>query len=299
MVKRKMKVLFGKDVANNKLVEIKSKAKKFKEENGRAVSLSVVIVGDNPASQSYVRSKEKACDEVNFRRISYRLPSDTSSKELLDLIEVLNNDKTVDGILVQLPLPRHINEKEIIKNISPNKDVDGLTPVNMGKLLLGINGIAPCTPSGILDILDYYNIETSGKNVVVIGRSNIVGKPLGVLLGKKGKDATVTICNSKTNDLTSYTKKADILISAIGKPEFITSSMIKKNTVIIDVGINRVEDKKYKKGYHLVGDVNYSDCEKVASAITPVPGGVGLMTVAKLIENTLFCAEKSIDFNLG
>jgi methylenetetrahydrofolate dehydrogenase (NADP+)/methenyltetrahydrofolate cyclohydrolase len=224
---------------------------------------------------------------LGFGHKDYNLDAHTTEDELLDLIEDLNNDSSVDGILVQLPLPKGLDEEKVIEAINPNKDVDGFHPMNTGKLLTGLDGFVSCTPNGVMAMLNYYNIETSGKHAVIVGRSNIVGKPMAALLMQKGVDATVTVCNSRTKNLENYTKTADILIAAIGKSEFITASMIKDGAVVIDVGINRVEDKSRKRGYRVCGDVNYADCESKASAMTPVPGGVGLMTIAMLMENTV------------
>jgi len=289
-----MQILSGKEVSQAQLEQVKEEGIKFNEQFGRFPCLAVILVGDNPASQSYVKSKHKACVRLGFGHKDYHLPDETTETELLRLIDQLNTDTTVDGILVQLPLPKGLDEEKVIEAIDPNKDVDGFHPMNTGKLLTGLDGFVSCTPSGVMAILRYYHIETSGKHAVIVGRSNIVGKPMAALLMKKGVDATVTICNSRTKDLASYTKTADILIAAIGKSEYITASMIKDGAVVIDVGINRVEDASRKRGYRVCGDVDYADCESKASAMTPVPGGVGLMTIAMLMENTLKGAKINV-----
>jgi methylenetetrahydrofolate dehydrogenase (NADP+)/methenyltetrahydrofolate cyclohydrolase len=254
----------------------------------------VVLVGDDPASATYVASKGKACEAMGFDHRDYRLTVETTESELLSLVQKLNDDPLVDGILVQLPLPSHLDEKSIIHAIRPDKDVDGLHPVNVGRLMLGDPSFVACTPAGVMRILDYYKIETKGKEVVVVGRSNIVGKPMAALMIQKGRDATVTICHSRTEDLVSHTKKADILIAAIGKPHAITKEMVKNGAVVIDVGINRVVDTSKKRGYRLVGDVDYEGVSTICSAITPVPGGVGVMTIAMLMENTLLAAKMHV-----
>jgi len=286
-----MQVLSGKEVANAKLDELSVECGEFIKKNGYSPQLAVILVGDNPASQSYVNSKKKACIKLGFAHKDYLLDEKTSEEYLLSLIKDLNNDKTVHGILVQLPLPKGLDEQKVIESIDPKKDVDGFHPINVGKLSIGLDCFVSCTPNGVLSILDYYNIETKGKHVVILGRSNIVGKPMASLLIQKGRDATVTITHSKTKNLKEITKTADILISAIGIPLFVKSDMVKKDAVIIDVGINRIEDKTRKRGYRVVGDVDFDDVALVASAMTPVPGGVGLMTIAMLMENTMKSAR--------
>lgn len=245
---------------------------------GRAPHLVVILVGENPASISYVTGKEKACREVGFQSTIIRLKEDITEDELLKQIDELNNDDLVDGILVQLPLPRHIDEKKVIEAISVSKDVDGFHPINVAKLHLGEKCLLPCTPKGIMTMLKSINVDLQGKNCCVIGRSNIVGKPVASLL--VSSNATVTICHSKTVDLKNVTNKADILIVAIGKPKMITKEFVKPGAIVIDVGVNRVDG-------HLCGDVDYDDCFDTCSAITPVPKGVGPMTITSLMENTL------------
>ena len=244
--------------------------------------LAVIIVGDDPASRVYVNNKKKACDEIGIYSEEYALPEETSEEELLALIRKLNGKKEINGILVQLPVPKQINEETIINAIDPKKDVDAFHPVNVGKIMVGNFDFVPCTPAGVMELIDESGIDVAGKECVVVGRSNIVGKPQAMLL--LHKNGTVTICHSKTKNLKEKTKQADILIAAVGKPNFITGDMIKEGTVVIDVGINRIAEKK------LVGDVDFESAEKVAGAITPVPGGVGPMTIAMLMKNTVKAA---------
>jgi methylenetetrahydrofolate dehydrogenase (NADP+)/methenyltetrahydrofolate cyclohydrolase len=282
-----MVVLSGKEVANSKLEELKSKTQSFIEKYNRKPTLAVILVGEDPASQTYVASKKKACIKLGYGHKDYVLDKEVTQKELNSLVDALNEDYSVDGILVQMPLPKHLNEQEVIERIRSDKDVDGFHPINVGKLLIGLDCFVSCTPKGIMAILDYYHIETQSKNVVIIGRSNIVGKPMASLLIQKGRDATVTIAHSRTKNLKELTKSADILIAAIGRANFVTADMVKEDCVVIDVGINRVEDSSRKRGYRVVGDVDYQNVSAKVSAITPVPGGVGLMTIAMLMENTL------------
>jgi methylenetetrahydrofolate dehydrogenase (NADP+)/methenyltetrahydrofolate cyclohydrolase len=282
-----MVVLSGKEVANSKLEELKSKTQSFIEKYNRKPTLAVILVGEDPASQTYVASKKKACIKLGYGHKDYVLDKEVTQTELNSLVDALNEDNSVDGILVQMPLPKHLNEQEVIERIRSDKDVDGFHPINVGKLLIGLDCFVSCTPKGIMAILDYYHIETQSKNVVIIGRSNIVGKPMASLLIQKGRDATVTIAHSRTKNLKELTKSADILIAAIGRANFVTADMVKEDCVVIDVGINRVEDSSRKRGYRVVGDVNYQNVSAKVSAITPVPGGVGLMTIAMLMENTL------------
>lgn len=250
--------------------------------NGIFPGLAVVIVGDDPASRVYVNSKKKACEELGIYSEEHALSADTTEEELLELIDKLNNDKKVNGVLVQLPLPKHINEENIINAISPKKDVDAFHPVNVGRIMVGNYDFVPCTPAGVMELIKESGIEISGKECVVIGRSNIVGKPQAMLL--LHENGTVTICHSRTKDLKKTVKNADIVVAAVGKPNFITGDMIKEGAVVIDVGINRIADKK------LVGDVDFESAKNVASAITPVPGGVGPMTIAMLMKNTVKAA---------
>jgi methylenetetrahydrofolate dehydrogenase (NADP+)/methenyltetrahydrofolate cyclohydrolase len=255
--------------------------------------LAVVLVGEDPASVSYVTGKEKALAEVGMADRSFRLPATTTEAELLTLIAKLNADPSVHCILVQLPLPKHINEARVIMAIDPSKDVDGFHPVSVGNMVIDRPGFLPCTPHGVLVLLKEAGIATNGAHAVVVGRSNIVGKPLSILLARKDCNATVTLCHTGTKDLPYYTRQADILIAAVGKPRVITADMIKPGAAVIDVGVNRVEDSTAKKGFRLVGDVDFVPACEVASFITPVPRGVGPMTIAMLMENTLLAAERA------
>jgi methylenetetrahydrofolate dehydrogenase (NADP+) / methenyltetrahydrofolate cyclohydrolase len=259
---------------------------------GISPCLAVVLVGDDPASISYVAGKEKALAEVGMTDRSFRLPSSTPESEILSLVAKLNGDPSVHGILVQLPLPGHIDESRVIMSIDPSKDVDGFHPVSVGNMVIDRPGFLPCTPHGVLVLLREAGIETRGAHAVVVGRSNIVGKPLAILLARRDCNATVTVCHTGTRDLASFTRQADILIAAVGKPRVITADMIKKGAAVIDVGVNRVEDPTAKKGFRLVGDVDFIPACEVASYITPVPRGVGPMTIAMLMENTLLAAER-------
>ncbi|TAK56977.1 MAG: bifunctional 5,10-methylenetetrahydrofolate dehydrogenase/5,10-methenyltetrahydrofolate cyclohydrolase, partial [Bacteroidetes bacterium] len=272
----------GKKIAEQIKLEIKQEALRLKTEKGLTPGLAFILVGENPASQSYVKMKGKACEELEFYSITERLPSDTSEGYLLQLISRFNNDEKLHGILVQLPLPHHINEEHIISAIDYRKDVDGFHPVNIGRLVAGQECLKPCTPLGVQELLLRSGNDPGGKHVVVVGRSNIVGKPvMNILLQKQaGANAVVTITHTGVKDISFFTKQADILIAAIGKPEYVTGKMLKPGTVVIDVGINRVEDSTTKNGYKIVGDVHFASASQVASAITPVPGGVGPMTIA-------------------
>lgn len=257
--------------------------------------LAVILVGDDPASHFYVASKGKACEEAGIGSVTHRLPADTSEDALLALIDQVNADPTLHGLLVQMPLPKHINSERVLHRVSPAKDVDGFHPVNVGKLVLGDRtGFRPATPYGVQQMLVRERIETRGAHVVVLGRSNIVGRPMAGLLLQDGPggNATVTVCHSRSRDLPSLTRQADILIAAIGKPEFVTAEMVKPGAVVIDVGINRVEDATKPRGYRIVGDVAFEPVRALASAITPVPGGVGPMTIAMLLVNTLQAARQ-------
>lgn len=276
-------IIDGKLVSSVVRSKIAEEILDFKNNSGITPGLAVVIVGDNPASMVYVRNKKKACEQVGINSYEIALPADISEADLLERVIQLNNDESVHGILVQLPLPAHINEETIINAIDPKKDVDAFHPSNVGRIMIGNYSFLPCTPAGIMDLLDYYNISISGKKCVVLGRSNIVGKPMAHLLLEK--NGTVTVCHSRTADLKEETKNADILVVAIGKPEFVTADMVKDGAVVIDVGINRTEDGK------LVGDVDFAGVSNVASYITPVPGGVGPMTITTLLKNTLTAAK--------
>jgi len=263
---------------------------------GITPGLTVVIVGEDPASQTYVAAKEKASVEAGMKGETIRLPADTPQPELEALIDRLNADATVHGILVQSPLPRHMDANTVVRRILPEKDVDGFHPVNVGKLLIGeTDGFAPCTPAGVQELLVRYGVETKGKEVVIVGRSNIVGKPMAALLMQQGAgaDCTVTVCHSRTKDLLFHTRRADIVIAALGKPEMITGDMIRPGAVVIDVGISRVDDATRARGYRLAGDVHFESASKVASLITPVPGGVGPMTIAMLLKNTVRAARQA------
>jgi len=262
---------------------------------GITPGLSVVLVGDDPASAVYVRSKGKACEEAGMRGETIRLPAETSEDALLAQVDRLNADPNVHGILVQMPLPRHIAADKVIRRIRPEKDVDGFHPVNVGKLSIGErDGFVPCTPAGAIELLVRSGVETRGKDAVVVGRSNIVGKPMAALLMQDapGGNATVTVCHSRTSNLAGHIRRADIVVAAIGKPEMITGDMIKPGAVVIDVGINRVNDPAVPKGYRIVGDVHFASAREVASLITPVPGGVGPMTIAMLMTNTVRAAAQ-------
>ena len=267
------------------------------KEKGIRPGLAVVLVGENPASQVYVRAKGKACDEAGMKSVTINLPAETCEADVLATVDRLNDDPEINGMLVQLPLPKHINSEKVIHRISPAKDVDGFHPVNVGKLVLGDKtGFRPATPYGVQQMLLRSGIETKGANVVVVGRSAIVGKPMANLLIQDGPggNATVTVCHSRSRDLPAITRGADILIVAIGKPEFVTGDMVKPGAVVIDVGINRVDDPSNPRGYRLCGDVKFAEAAEVAAAITPVPGGVGPMTIAMLLMNTLQGVKQTI-----
>ena len=277
-------VIDGKAISAQIRAEIAEEVSAFTAEHGFAPSLTVIIVGEDPASQVYVRNKEKACAQVGIKSDIIHLPAETEESELLAIIDGLNKDKSVNGILVQLPLPKHINEKNVIAKIDAKKDVDAFSYENTGRIMTGDFDFLPCTPAGVMELLHRSGISVSGKDCVVIGRSNIVGKPMAMLL--MHDNGTVTVCHTKTKDLKSHTLRADILVSSVGKPNFVTADMIKDGAVIIDVGINRLTDGK------LTGDVDYNGCFEKASAITPVPGGVGPMTVTMLLKNALTAAKK-------
>ena len=275
------KLLMGKEVSARIKAELKTEVENLKKE-GINPGLAVIIVGEDPASQVYVRNKKRACEECGIYSEKYALPAETTQEELLKLIDELNNKSSISGILVQLPVPEHIDEKTIINAIAPNKDVDAFHPVNVGKIMVGNYDFVPCTPAGVMELIKESGIDVSGKECVIVGRSNIVGKPQAMLL--LHQNGTVTICHSKTKNLAEKTKNADILVAAVGIPNFIKGDMIKEGAVVIDVGINRLENKK------LCGDVEFESAEKVAGAITPVPGGVGPMTIAMLMKNTVKAA---------
>ena len=273
-----MIIIDGKMVASKIKENIAAEVKTLKQKTGKTPGLAVILVGNDPASAVYVRNKNKTCENLGFHSFENILPADTSESKLLGLIHELNIDDRVNGILVQLPLPDQISSNKILEAINPKKDVDGFHLENVGRLVTGNSTFKPCTPEGIIQLLDHYEVNIEGKHAVILGRSNIVGKPISLLLLER--NATVTICHSKTQNLSAITKSADILIAAIGKPNFVTEDMIKDDTIVIDVGINRVDNK-------LIGDVDYQSVSKKASLITPVPGGVGPMTIAMLMANTL------------
>ena len=284
------KVIDGKAVAADIRAQVAKRVEALKAK-GVMPALSVILVGDNPASVSYVTGKQKALAEAGMVDKSIHLPESTSERELLDLIAKLNADPSVHGILVQLPLPKHINEEKVTLAIDPKKDVDGFHPVNMGNLLIGRKGFLPCTPHGVLILLERAGVQTNGARVAVIGRSNIVGKPMALLLSRKEYNSTVTLCHTGTKDLAAITREADIIIAAAGRPNTVTADMVKEGAVVIDVGVNRVPDASKKSGFRLAGDVDYEAIKQKASVITPVPGGVGPMTIALLMQNTIEAAE--------
>lgn len=288
------KIIDGKAISDQIKKEIAAEVANMIDHGMNAPHLAAVIVGEDGASQTYVASKEKACHSVGMTSSVYRLPARTTEEELLKTVEFLNNDPEIDGYIIQLPLPKHINEDRVIAAINPAKDVDGFTSINVGRLQLGQPCFVPATPNGIMELIKRSGIETVGKNVVVLGRSNIVGTPMAVLMSRKGIDATVTMCHSKTKDIASITRQADIIVVAIGKPGFLTADMVKPGAVVIDVGIHRIEDPNSPKGYKIIGDVDYDEVYKVASKITPVPGGVGPMTIVSLLQNTLKAAKGEV-----
>lgn len=291
-----MIILDGKKTANDIKNEIAKEVEILKSKGLKVPHLAAILVGNDGASLTYVNSKVKACDKVGFNSTLIHLKDTISQEQLLQEIENLNNNNDIDGYIVQLPLPKHIDEQKVLMAVNPNKDVDGFHPTNVGKMTLELPTFLPATPFGILELLERYKIETQGKNVVVLGRSHIVGRPISILLSQKRKvgNATVTLCHSRTKNLRDFTKKADIIIAAIGIPEFLTGEMVKDGVVIIDVGITRVKDVTKKRGYRLAGDVHFDSVSKKASYITPVPGGVGPMTIAMLLKNTLLAVKNFI-----
>ncbi|TXC81994.1 bifunctional methylenetetrahydrofolate dehydrogenase/methenyltetrahydrofolate cyclohydrolase FolD [Luteibaculum oceani] len=289
-----MRILDGKKTAEQVRQEIKKEVATWVDKGNRPPHLAAVLVGDNGASQTYVNAKIKDCEEVGFKSSLIKLSDTITEKELLEKIDELNSDESLDGYIVQLPLPKHINEKKITQAISPTKDVDGFHPENLGKMVLNLPTFLPATPYGIMQLLEYYSIDTSGKNCVVVGRSNIVGTPVSILMSRNNDpgNATVTLAHSRTQNLEALIKTADILIVALGKPDFIKGDMVKEGAVIIDVGITRVTDSSRKKGYRVAGDVHFESVKKKASFITPVPGGVGPMTRVSLLKNTLLACKR-------
>ncbi len=288
------KIIDGKQIAADMRAELKAEVAKLKDK-GIVPGLAVILVGEDPASQSYVTAKEKACAEAGIYSDDNRLPEDTTQEKLMALVERMNKDARINGILVQLPLPGHLNEWEVLFAIDPAKDVDGFHPVNVGKMVVGEKGFLPCTPHGVIQLLIRSGVKLEGAEVVIVGRSNIVGKPLANMLIQKNKkgNATVTVCHTRTKDLASHTRRADIVIAAAGRPNTVTADMIKDGAVVIDVGVNRVEDATKKKGYRLVGDVDFEAVKEKASFITPVPGGVGPMTITMLLYNTVESAKRA------
>ena len=284
-----MILLDGKKTSQDIKQEIAVEVKNRKEKGLKIPHLAAVIVGNDGASMTYVNSKVKSCQQIGFNSTLIELPEDTTEEQLLHEIDALNEDADIDGFIVQLPLPKQIDEQKVLMAVDPDKDVDGFHPVNVGKMTLDLPAFLPATPAGIMELLERYEIETSGKNVVVIGRSHIVGRPMSILLSQKRKvgNATVTITHSRTKDLASITREADIVVAALGMAEFLTGDMVKDGVTIIDVGITRVPDETKKRGYRLAGDVHFESVSKKASYITPVPGGVGPMTIAMLLKNTL------------
>ena len=286
-------IIDGKQIAADVRQDVANKVSELKKK-GIAPCLAVILVGENPASVSYVTGKQKALAEVGMVDRSVHLPENTSEDDLLKLIDELNKDNSVHGILVQLPLPKHINEDKVIMAIAPEKDVDGFHPVSVGNMMIGRPGFLPCTPHGIIVLLKKMGIETSGKHAVVIGRSNIVGKPVSILLARKDTNCTVTMCHTGTKNMAEITKQADILVVASGHPHTLTKDMVKPGAVIIDVGVNRIPDSSKKSGFRLIGDCDFDDLVETASYITPVPGGVGPITIAMLMYNTLESAQNNI-----
>ena len=288
-------IIDGKQVAADIRAELKAKVEKLKATTGVTPGLAVVLVGDDPASKSYVTAKEKACAEIGLFSDDNRLPADCSQERLLQLIDRLNHDPRIHGILVQLPLPKHIDETQVIMAIDPAKDVDGFHPVNVGRMVIGEKAFLPCTPHGVLQLLQRSGIKTAGAHAVIVGRSNIVGKPLANLLLQKtaAGNATVTVCHTGTRDLAHFTRQADIVIAAAGRPNTITADMIRPGAAVIDVGVNRVEDPQAPRGYRLVGDVDFEAVRAKASFLTPVPGGVGPMTITMLLHNTVQAASEA------
>jgi methylenetetrahydrofolate dehydrogenase (NADP+)/methenyltetrahydrofolate cyclohydrolase len=291
-----MTILDGKLLAQTIKEELKVSVTKIVENGGKPPHLAAVLVGDSPASQAYVRNKVRSCEQVGFESTLIQRPADATQEEILAIVQQLNEDPNIDGFIVQLPLPKHIDESVVNLAIDPRKDVDGFHPVNFGRMAQGLPAYLPATPFGILEMLRRYDIKTAGKEVVVLGRSNIVGTPMSILLSRKGEpgDATVTICHSRTKNLAEHTRRADILIAAIGQAEFVKADMVKEGAVVIDVGMNRVDDATTASGYRLTGDVDYADVAPKTSYITPVPGGVGQLTVMALLLNTLKANQKEI-----
>ncbi|MCF8360539.1 MAG: bifunctional methylenetetrahydrofolate dehydrogenase/methenyltetrahydrofolate cyclohydrolase FolD [Prolixibacteraceae bacterium] len=289
-----MELIDGKKVSQEIKAEIAEEVKKIKEQGGKTPHLAAILVGHDGGSETYVAYKIKDCEAVGFKSSLVRYEDDVTEQELLSKIYELNNDDDIDGFIVQLPLPDHINEQKVIEAINPRKDVDGFHPENVGRMVIGLPSFVSATPFGIVELLKRYNIETSGKNCVVVGRSNIVGRPLSILMSQKAINTTVTVAHSRTKNLKEVCRNADILIAAIGSPEFVTADMVKEGAVVIDVGTTRVPSSETKSGFRLKGDVKFSEVSEKCSYITPVPGGVGPMTRVSLLKNTLLAATRKI-----
>lgn len=288
-----MKLIDGKTIAETIKNEIRTEVAAIIDRDERTPHLAAILVGNDPASETYVSSKERACQSLGITSSLYRFEESVTEEKLLSVIAFINSDPDIDGLIVQQPLPRHINTDRVVAAIHPDKDVDGFHPLNVGKMTLGIPSFLPATPMGIVELMKRSKIQTEGKHVVVLGRSNIVGTPIALMLSRKSSpgNATVTLCHSKTENLNAMCRQADILIAAIGQPGFVTADMVKPGAVVIDVGIHRIDDKS-EKGYHITGDVNFKEVSKIAGAITPVPGGVGAMTIAALLMNTMKAYKK-------
>ncbi len=283
----------GKKIASEIKKEIAEEVARLRIAGGKIPHLAAILVGNNGSSEIYVANKVKDCAEVGFRSTLLRFGTDISESELLNRISELNDNSDIDGFIVQLPLPVHISENRVIEKIDPSKDSDGFHPVNLGKMMIGVPGFLPATPFGIIELIKRYNIETAGKNCVIIGRSNIVGRPLSILLSQKGSDATVTVVHSRTKNIKEIVLRADIIVAAMGSPAFVTADMVKEGAVVIDVGTTRIQSLESKSGYKLVGDVDFNNVAPKCSYITPVPGGVGPMTRVSLLRNTLMAAKKN------
>ncbi|MCF6365310.1 MAG: bifunctional methylenetetrahydrofolate dehydrogenase/methenyltetrahydrofolate cyclohydrolase FolD [Bacteroidales bacterium] len=290
------KLLDGKETSKQIKQEITEEVKQIIEAGGKQPHLAAILIGSNGASETYVAHKVKACEQIGFKSSLFRFNNDITENELINKIQEINNNNDIDGLIVQLPVPEHISEEKIIEAIDPKKDVDGFHPINIGRMTIGMPAYISATPQGIIELMQRYNIETSGKHCVVIGRSNIVGKPVSILMSQKSKtgNATVTLCHSRTKNLKEITKQADILIAAIGVMDFVTEDMVKEGAVVIDVGIHRIKSGKTKSGWKLKGDVKFDEVAPKCSYITPVPGGIGPMTIVSLLKNTLLSAKKEI-----
>lgn len=291
-----MELLDGKRIADEVKQEIAAEVTEMIASGKKKPHLAAILVGNDGASETYVGHKEKSCSQVGFKSSVLRFPETITEAELLNKVDELNNDSDIDGFIIQLPLPKHISDQKVIEAIDPKKDVDGFHPMNVGRMTIGLPSYVSATPDGIMELLRCYKIETSGKHCVVLGRSNIVGRPMANLLSQKGYpgDCTVTLCHSRTNNLTEVLRSADILIAALGQPEFVTSKMVKEGAVVIDVGITRIKSETSKSGWKLVGDVKFDEVAHKCSYITPVPGGVGPLTIVSLLKNTLKAAKKEI-----